>query len=240
MLNSVKICIKCGEEKDINLFQVAKQRGKEYIKSSCIICEKDRIKQYKDSKRDTINKNQKEWREKNKEKVKNWRKESYFKNKEYELSFHKEYVNNNKDKIYEYNKKYRADNKDTLNSKRSIRFKIDNIYRLSITIRNSIRASYIKNGYAKNSKTEDILGISYNEFKIFIESKLETWMNWDNYGKFNGELNYGWDIDHIIPLSSANNEEDMIKLNHYTNLQPLDSKINRLIKKDIINYKNFN
>lgn len=37
-------------------------------------------------------------------------------------------------------------------------------------------------------------------------------MNWDNYGLYNGELNYGWDIDHIIPLSSINTEEGIILL----------------------------
>ena len=57
-------------------------------------------------------------------------------------------------------------------------------------------------------------------------------MNWENRGLFNGEINYGWDIDHIIPLSTAKTKEDLIKLNHYTNLQPLCSKINRYIKKD--------
>jgi hypothetical protein len=57
-------------------------------------------------------------------------------------------------------------------------------------------------------------------------------MTWDNYGLYNGELNYGWDIDHIIPLSSGKTEDDLINLNHYTNLQPLCSKINRDIKKN--------
>ena len=57
-------------------------------------------------------------------------------------------------------------------------------------------------------------------------------MNWDNYGRYNGELNYGWDIDHKIPTSSAITEEDVIKLNHYTNLQPLCSFINRVVKRD--------
>jgi len=56
-------------------------------------------------------------------------------------------------------------------------------------------------------------------------------MNWDNHGLYNGELNYGWDIDHIIPLATAKNEGELIKLNHYTNLQPLCSKINRDIKR---------
>ena len=57
-------------------------------------------------------------------------------------------------------------------------------------------------------------------------------MNWENYGLYNGELNYGWDIDHIIPNSSALTEDEFIKLNHYTNLQPLCSKVNRHIKRD--------
>lgn len=56
-------------------------------------------------------------------------------------------------------------------------------------------------------------------------------MTWENYGKYNGELEYGWDIDHIIPLSSAKNEDDLLRLNHYTNLQPLCSKVNRDIKR---------
>jgi hypothetical protein len=53
---------------------------------------------------------------------------------------------------------------------------------------------------------------------------------------YNKELNYGWDIDHIIPVSSATSEEEVIKLNHYTNLQPLCSKINRNIKKDKLDF----
>ena len=59
-------------------------------------------------------------------------------------------------------------------------------------------------------------------------------MIWENKGLYNGEFNFGWDIDHIIPLSSAKTEKDIIRLNHYTNLQPLCSKINRDIKKDHI------
>ena len=61
-------------------------------------------------------------------------------------------------------------------------------------------------------------------------------MNWDNRGLYSGEFNYGWDIDHVIPLSSVNTEDEIIKLNHYTNLQPLCSKINRDIKKDNLEY----
>lgn len=80
----------------------------------------------------------------------------------------------------------------------------------------------------------DKLGCSFEEFKIYLESKFEDWMTWENYGKYNGELNYGWDIDHIIPLSKAMTENDIYQLSHYTNLQPLCSRTNRDIKKDKI------
>jgi len=53
-------------------------------------------------------------------------------------------------------------------------------------------------------------------------------MSWDNQGKY-------WDIDHIIPVSSAKTEEEIIKLNHYTNLQPLESYYNRHIKRAKLN-----
>jgi hypothetical protein len=76
------------------------------------------------------------------------------------------------------------------------------------------------------------LGCSLPEFKNYIESKFEPWMTWENRGKYNGKFNYGWDIDHIIPSITAINESDIIKLNHYANLQPLCSKINREIKRD--------
>jgi hypothetical protein len=40
-------------------------------------------------------------------------------------------------------------------------------------------------------------------------------MNWDNWSQS------GWHIDHIIPLASAKSEDELYKLSHYTNLQPL-------------------
>ena len=59
-------------------------------------------------------------------------------------------------------------------------------------------------------------------------------MTWENYGRYNGEFGYGWDIDHIVPISSIKNELDILELNNYKNLQPLCSKINRDIKRNNI------
>lgn len=46
-------------------------------------------------------------------------------------------------------------------------------------------------------------------------------MTWNNYGLYNGQPDYGWDIDYIIPLKTAKTEEDIIRLNNYTNLQTI-------------------
>lgn len=49
---------------------------------------------------------------------------------------------------------------------------------------------------------------------------------------FNG-TSYGTSYGRFVPgLNSS--EDEIIKLNHYTNIQPLCSKINRDIKKDLI------
>lgn len=121
-----------------------------------------------------------------------------------------------------YNSKYRKKRKS-----------IDILFKLTIRTRCSITGCLKRGGYSKKSKTEKILGCSFNEFKLHLESKFEPWMNWSNYGNWNGqpkEINVAWDIDHITPLSSATTEEEIIRLNHYTNLQPLCSYVNRYVK----------
>jgi hypothetical protein len=51
------------------------------------------------------------------------------------------------------------------------------------------------------------------------------------------EFNYSWSIDHKIPMCTAKNESEVIILNHYTNLQPLCSRINMCMKRDRLDYK---
>ena len=58
-------------------------------------------------------------------------------------------------------------------------------------------------------------------------------MHWSNQGIYTGEYNKTWQYDHVIPISSAKNEEEVIKLNHYTNFQPLCSRRN-LEKKNTL------
>jgi len=155
----------------------------------------------------------------------------------------KVYMKEYKDKIAETQKKYREKNKDKIKKYKKNhnkiyysnyireRLKNDELFRLTFNIRSAIRRSFKRKGYCKKSKTEKILGCTFLEFKNHIEAQFEPWMNWTNYGLYNGTPNFGWDIDHILCIKTANTEEDVIKLNHYTNLQPLCSYCNRNIKR---------
>jgi len=223
-----KECSRCSDIKELEYFHIA-IRGK---LGRCSICKECR-------KIDGLNN-----RLKNKDSIKEYKKTYYEKNKK-EISDKKKdkkawklYYLNNKEKVSVANKKYRTLNKDIINEKsnyyRKCRRNDDILYRIITSIRSSIGCSLRYNGYSKKSKSYEILGCTYEEFSEYLESKFEEWMCWDNYGKYNGELNYGWDMDHIKPISSANSEEEILKLNHFTNFQPLCSKVNRDIKKNKI------
>jgi hypothetical protein len=237
----MKFCNSCNISKDILDFKKDKRRPEGFT-NTCKECMKIKGLEYY-------------YRTKNKrsESIRENRKRSYLKNKDTENIRSSDYKLNNSEKIKEYNKEYYYTNKEkfkVLNKNYRInnyekikeyqreyineRLKNDIVFKISHYYRNMIRKSLKRKGYSKNSKTSQILKCSFDEFKLYLESKFEDWMSWNNYGKYNGELNYGWDIDHIIPVSSAETEEDLIKLNHYTNLQPLCSKINRDIKRDYI------
>lgn len=186
-----------------------------------------------------------EYRKINRDKIRENNKKSYQKYKnvrsEDKKNYQKQYYLNNKEKIDNKNKNYYLNNKEKFydNSTKLVKKKKSesSLFRLTINVRCLISRTIRIGGYSKNSKTEKILGCSFDEFKLYLESKFESWMTWDNYGKYNGEMNYGWDIDHIIPISSANSEESVLELNHFSNLQPLCSYFNRHIK---INKQKYN
>lgn len=50
-------------------------------------------------------------------------------------------------------------------------------------------------------------------------------MSWDNRSK--------WHVDHIIPISLAQNKEEVILLSHYLNLRPMWAKDN-IVKSNMI------
>lgn len=89
----------------------------------------------------------------------------------------------------------------------------DPTYRFKQSVRNNVFNAIRKNGYKKSKKTEEILGCTLDYFRQHIESQFLEGMSFENHGE--------WHIDHIIPLATAKTEEDVLRLNHYSNLRPL-------------------
>ncbi len=250
-----KICKKCNIEKPIKNFRKGAKMKDGYV-NSCKDCDKiyqtinkDKIssqrKQFYQANRERILKEvakassfkrkelseySKQYYKENKEKIVLKKAQYYQDNKSYFSSLSKEYRESNKETISKYNKKYRSENKAKLNKKLKERRDNDPLYRMVINLRNRVREGFKSKRYTKNSKTISIIGCSFDELKTHLEGKFEDWMNWDNYGKFNGTKDFGWDIDHIIPLVSAKNEGELLSLCHFSNLQPLCSYTNRNIK----------
>lgn len=206
----MKKCSKCKEEKDFIFF--SKGGNKDGYRSSCKKCCSIEKKIYRNNKKEIIKKSRRLYYvlvEKEKNKVK---------------------TGNNK-KTSKYSKEYYEKNKTKLNKKKverdKIRMKNDELFKIKTNLRSLIRNSF-KRGkvkYLKQKSSEDILGCSISFFKEYINSKLKKGMTFNNYGE--------WHLDHIIPISKAKNEEDVVRLNHYTNFQPLWAKDN-LSKKDKI------
>jgi hypothetical protein len=119
----------------------------------------------------------------------------------------------NLDKIKEGSKKYRTKFRERENLRKVNKRKNNPLFHLICKIRSMIWEKLNDKGYTKKSKANEILGCSFVELKNHIESKFTDGMTWENRSK--------WHIDHIIPISSAKTEEEILKLNHYTNLQPL-------------------
>jgi hypothetical protein len=183
----MKICNICKQEKSLNEYYFSKS-CKEGIMKRCKICH------------NALSANNNDYRKK------------YKKNKEYIQEYNKQWKQNNPD----YNKQWYQNNKDRINEYQKIKKQKDPLYKISSCIRTRISQSI--SGYSKSKSTLEILGVkSFNEFKQYIESKLQEGMDWNNYG-------YGpnkWVIDHYVPLASALTEQDIYRLNHHTNLQPM-------------------
>lgn len=183
-----------------------------------------------------------------KEKRKEYQKKYNEANRERIKETCKLYSKKNKDKLVAYNKlhkeqtqlakkTYRDKNKETIKEYNKIYTKnrklVDPLYRLKISLRSSFSVFLNGKGFKKETKTEQILGCSFEQFKLHLETNFEPWMNWGNRGNPKDGVyivNKTWDIDHIIPLDTAKTYDEIIKLCHYTNLRPLCSFNNRWVK----------
>lgn len=155
-------------------------------------------------------------------------KKRYASNKQEYLRQQREYRVKNADAIRERRRRYRqrnaskikvakqiyaANNKDKIAKALANRRANNPIARMANSMRRSIRR-YLDAGQKGEMSSFEIIGCSKDDLRKHLESKFRDGMTWQNYGKH-------WHIDHIVPLISAKSSDEIKRLCHWTNLQPL-------------------
>lgn len=202
-----KVCTKCNLEKNICDFYYRKDWEK-YI-SICKLCDSNIRKEKYLLNQDLKKENAKKY---------------YYLNREAKLQYGKNYYSNNREDKKKYDEKYSIlyksirsenikNNRESINEKDRLRRANDPMYNISRSVRSRLRRFLKSHNITKNNKTFDIVGCSPEFLKEHLEKQFISGMTWENRNE--------WHIDHIVPLSSAKTEDELYKLCHYTNLQPL-------------------
>lgn len=227
----LKKCGNCNETKKFKEFYAGRPECRECTKAN-------RNKKYKENpekqkelskkhrleNREACNEYLKDWREKNIEYYKQYNKKKWKENKKELSLLNKKYREKHRDKLNKYTRLYYTRNKRELNKKNLIyqkeRERKDPVYKAIRRLRNRTTQAFRRSDWSKSKKNEELLGCNFEKAIEHIESQFKQGMTWENHGL------YGWHIDHIIPLSSANNLQELEGLCHYSNLQPLWAKDN--------------
>lgn len=202
-----KVCRKCFTEKDEEEFSIRDKHTNKRRRNECRVCEA---------------KQKREYYIQNQEKFIERSKKHYEENREQKIEYAKQHrKKEDKNKVNEYKRNWKKNNSEKMKESRKKdnkrireRRKKDVVLDLRYKISSFINKSFRRVSTVKNKKTIEILGCDFEFFKHYLESKFDENMSWENRGSY-------WWIDHIIPLSTAKTIEDVVRLNHYTNLQPM-------------------
>lgn len=171
---------------------------------------------------------------KNKEKIREKKREYSRKNKEAIAIKWQEWYANNKEKHSNNAREWKINNRERNNERKRLKEKEkrsnDENYDFICRVRTMLYSSFNRNGkrYSKELCSEKLLGCTIEEFRDYILSKCPKGTTLKDFNR------YGYHIDHIIPISFAKTKEDIVKLCHYTNLQPLWWKDNIVKSNKII------
>lgn len=103
------------------------------------------------------------------------------------------------------------------NKTRKHKWHNDPVYREKQILRAHLTQGWRRNKWTDNRIMKVLKVNSREQFERYIVSKFQDGMTLENYGS--GKDN--WQFDHIIPLDTAETIDEVIKLFHYTNIQPL-------------------
>lgn len=226
----MKTCSKCGFPKNDNCFYNGK--------SWCIECHKKKNNAYYAANKEYIISRVHEYATKNQDKIKENKKQYYEENKETILEEQKAYYENNFDRIRVVKETYRLIHKEERNKNQKARYENDPSFRLRMNLSTAISGFLKRSSSSKNGNScSEYLSYTMSELKEHLEKQFESWMTWENQGRYDRETwddndssTWTWQIDHIIPHSSlpytSMSNENFKKCWALDNLRPLSAKQN--------------
>lgn len=212
----MKRCTICGETKGYSEFHRQASRRDGYA-NWCKPCKKQKKRDDYVANRDRILEKLAKYRRQNPEKVSACKKacrakkieqykargkQKYLEGREQALLRQAEYRRRNWPRVLAWNTAYKRE-----------RLRSDPLFRLEYAVRNRTFVAFRDRGYGKGSRTRELIGCDWADLMAHMSAQFTPGMTIENYGE--------WHVDHIIPLSSASSEGELIRLCHYTNLQPL-------------------
>lgn len=220
-LKTEQKCKICETVKTIDQFRKRDRKGRASFEVYCIPCEQEYSRKACSERYDP--EKAKQYRAENLEELQAKSRKYNAENKDKILQHRLE----NKEKYREYQRKYftekRASNPE---------FKIRGL------LSNSVLKWLKRNDSNKNGKSIlQNLPYTMAELRTHLEFQFESWMNWENHGKYrktvwddNNQSTWTWQIDHIIPCSdlpyASMEDENFRTCWALANLRPLSAKQN--------------
>ena len=119
-----------------------------------------------------------------------------------------------------HGKRRNAQSRGYRNRWKKMRRRSDPIFALKQRCSDRLRIFLGRLGWRKQRGVDSMIGCTYGRLKVHLESQFKPGMTWENAGY------HGWHIDHKMPLATAKSVEDVYRLFHFKNLQPLWQKEN--------------
>ena len=174
-------------------------------------------RKYREANKEKIKAYHKQWRDKNREKLNEQQRERYKENPQAFKESKERYVESHLEQVKESRARYKKENRQKCTDYQRNKRQTDPVYRFRSSFIHLMSLYRKKKGYTGNKGTWEIVGCDFDTFLEYIQSQFEDGMTLENYGHSKG----CWNIDHIVPICTAQTDEDIERLNHYTNLRPM-------------------
>ena len=210
---ATKICITCHACKPVNLFRKKHNQ--------CKACVAANNRKYYQENKEKVAAYKREYYQENKEKLTAKGREYYQENKEKLTAYKREYYQENKEKLTANNRKYRQENKEKLTARVNKRYHSDPTYATKLRLRSRMNIAIKAAGLDKKcDSSSELLGISYQGLKEWLEAQFTEGMTWENRSD--------WHVDHRVPCDAfdLSDETNQRICFWYKNLQPMWAKDN--------------